>query len=213
MRTITIASRKGGVGKSTLAVHLSVMAAAEGRPVLLVDVDPQRSLEWWWKLRPGETPALVACDAKDLVRNIPLARREGIDTVIIDTAPHDRQGIVDAVRVADLVVMPTRPGAFDLAAIGATLEIVAEVGKSALAVINHAPPRTGVGEPSIVTEARGALVGMGAKVAQAVISQRVALGHAIMTGQTVHEYEPNGRAAAEVAALWAEINTKMGVVK
>lgn len=205
MRTITIAARKGGVGKTTLATHLSVLAAGEGKPVLLVDVDPQRSLAWWWRLRPGDTPALVECDAKDLAKIVPTAKRQGVDTVIIDTAPHDRQGIVDAMRVADLVVLPTRPGAFDLAAIGATLEIAGQVGKPHLAVLNACPPRTGSAEPGIVTEARAALAGMGATIAEAVIAQRVALGHAIMSGQTVGEYEPDGRAAAEVVALWAEI--------
>ncbi len=209
MRTITIAARKGGVGKTTLATHLSVLAASEGKPVLLVDVDPQRSLAWWWRLRKDETPALVECDAKDLAKIVPTARKQGVATVIIDTAPHDRQGIVDAMRVADLVVLPTRPGAFDLAAIGATLEILGNVGKPALAVLNHAPPRTGASEPSIVTDARAALTGMGALVAETVVAQRVALGHAIMSGQTVGEYEPDGRAAAEIAALWAEIQTHL----
>ena len=209
MRTITIAARKGGVGKTTLATHLSVLAAGKGRPVLLIDVDPQRSLAWWWRLRPGETPALVECEARELAKIVPTAARQGVDTVIIDTAPHDRQGIVDAMRAADLVVLPTRPGAFDLAAIGATLEIAEQVGKPHLAVLNACPPRTGAAEPSIVTEARGALAGMGATIADTVVSQRVALGHAIMTGQTVGEYEPAGRAAAEVAALWAEIEARL----
>ena len=209
MRTITIAARKGGVGKTTLATHLSVLAAGEGKPVLLIDIDPQRSLAWWWQLRPGETPALVECEAKELAKIIPTAKRQGVDTVIIDTAPHDRQGIVDAMRVADLVVLPTRPGAFDLAAIGATLEIAGQVGKPHLAVLNACPPRTGAAEPSIVTEARNALSGMGATIADTVVSQRVALGHAIMTGQTVGEYEPDGRAAAEVAALWSEIESRL----
>ena len=86
MRTITIAARKAGVGKTTLATHLSVLAAGESKPVLLVDVDPQRSLAWWWRLRPGETPALVECEARDLAKIVPTAQRQGVDTVIIETA-------------------------------------------------------------------------------------------------------------------------------
>ena len=112
-------------------------------------------------------------------------------------------------RVADLVIVPTRPGPFDRAAVAATLELARAIGKTPLAVINHAPPQTAASEPSIVTEARQALRDMGADVAAAVISQRVALSHAIIAGKTVSEYEPDGKAAVEIAALWLEIEGRL----
>ena len=209
MRTIVIAARKGGVGKTTLATHLSVIAAADGRPVLLFDTDPQRSLKWWWDLRASDTPALVECEARELVRILPAARAEGVAYSIIDTPPHAEEAIAEAMRVADLVVVPTRPGPFDLAAVATTLDLAQRVGRVPVAVINHAPPRTGVGEPAIVAEARETLVRMGAKVARAVVSQRVAMSHAVIAGQTVNEYEPDGRAALEVQALWGELQQEM----
>lgn len=209
MHVITIAARKGGVGKTTLATHLSVLAAAPRRPVLLFDTDPQRSLAWWWRLRPGETPALIECDARELPKIMDTARKEGVAFCIIDTPPHAENSIADAMRVADIVLVPSRPGPFDLAGVAATLDLAQRVGKTALAVINHAPPRTGQGEPAIVTEARDTLLQMGATVADTVIAQRVALSHAIISGSTVGEYEPDGKAAAEITALWAELQTKL----
>ncbi|KQT81079.1 ParA family protein [Methylobacterium sp. Leaf466] len=209
MKTITIAARKGGVGKTTLATHLSVIAAGPKRPVLLFDTDPQRSLKWWWDLREGDTPALVECDARELAKILPAARSEGVAFAIVDTPPHAENSIAEAMRVADLVLVPTRPGPFDLAAVATTLDLAHRVGKTPLAVINHAPPRTGQGEPAIVAEARETLVRMGATVADSVISQRVAMSHAVIGGQTVNEYEPDGRAAGEVSALWAEIQIKL----
>lgn len=209
MQVITIAARKGGVGKTTLATHFSVIAAAEGRPVLLFDTDPQKSLAWWWRLRPGETPALIECDARELPKIIPTARDEGVAACIVDTPPHAENSISDAMRVSDLVLIPTRPGPFDLAGVAATLELAQRIGRPALAVINHAPPRTGLAEPSIVTEARETLKHMGATVADTVIAQRVALSHAIISGSTVNEYEPEGRAAAEIAALWREVQSHL----
>ena len=209
MRCITIAARKGGVGKSTLATHLSVLAATDGKPVLLFDCDEQGSLAWWFHLRPAETPALIECEPGQLASILSTARKEGVSTCIIDTAPHDRAGIDAAMRVADLVLVPTRPGPFDLAAVAATLEIADRVGKPTLAVLNACPPRTHAQEPMIVTEARAALVGMGATVAETAIAQRVALSHAIISGSTVGEYEPGGKAAEEVAALWAEVESKL----
>lgn len=209
MQTITIAARKGGVGKTTLATHLSVIAAGPKRPVLLFDTDPQRSLKWWWDLREGDTPALVECEARELSKILPAARQEGVAYAIVDTPPHAENSIAEAMRVADLVLVPTRPGPFDLAAVATTLDLAQRVGKVPLAVINHAPPRTGTGEPAIVAEARETLVRMGATVAEAVISQRVAMSHAVIGGQTVNEYEPDGRAAAEVQALWAELQKRL----
>lgn len=210
MRTITIAARKGGVGKTTLATHLSVIAAEGGKPVLLLDTDPQKSLAWWWQLRAADTPALVECEARELAKLLPAAASEGVAFAVVDTPPHAENPIADAMRAADLVLVPTRPGPFDLAAVATTLELAKRVGKVPLAVINHAPPRTGAGEPAIVAEARETLEAMGVTVAASVISQRVAMSHAVIGGQTVTEYEPDGRAAAEMNALWREIQGRLG---
>jgi chromosome partitioning protein len=209
MQTITIAARKGGVGKTTLATHLSVIAAKPGRPVLLFDTDPQRSLKWWWDMRQGDTPALIEGEARELPKILPAAETEGVAYCIVDTPPHAETSIADAMRAADLVLVPTRPGPFDLAAVATTLDLAQRVGKKPLAVINHAPPRTGAAEPSIVSEARETLTRMGAAVAQAVVSRRVAMSHAIIGGQTVNEFEPNGRAAEEMLALWSEVQSMM----
>lgn len=209
MQTIAITARKGGVGKTTLATHLSVIAAEPDHPVLLFDTDPQRSLKWWWDLRAGETPALVECEARELPSILSAARREGVALAIIDTPPHAEASIAEAMRVADLVLVPTRPGPFDLAAVATTLDLAHRVGRTPLAVINHAPPRTGPAEPAIVAEARETLSRMGATVLASVVSQRVALSHAVIAGQTVNEYEPEGRAAAETLALWRELQTHL----
>ncbi|GJE59221.1 Chromosome-partitioning ATPase Soj [Methylobacterium trifolii] len=205
MQVISIAARKGGVGKTTLSMHLSVLASAPGKPALLLDTDPQRSLAWWHRLRAVDEPNLIEAEARELPDLIEAARREGIGRVIIDTPPHAEDSILSAMRVADLVLVPTRPGPLDLAAVSSTLDLAQRVGKAPLAVINHAPPRTGAAEPSIVSEARAALANMGATVAKTVLANRVSMSHAILTGSTVNEHEPGGKAAGEVEALWREI--------
>ncbi len=205
MQTIAIAARKGGVGKTTLAMHLSVLAAEAGSPALLLDTDPQGSLAWWHRLREAETPRLIEADARELPDIVAAAEREGFGRIIIDTPPHAEDSILQAMRVADLVVVPTRPGPLDLAAVATTLALAQRVGKAPLAVINHSPPRIGASEPSIVSEARAALANMGATVAATAVANRVSMSHAILTGSTVNEHEPGGKAAGEVEALWQEI--------
>jgi chromosome partitioning protein len=213
VKVITIAARKGGVGKTTLATHLSVLAAGGAQSVLLIDTDTQGSLGFWWRLRPGDTPALVECRASELAGIVDVARRDGVSHCIIDTPPHAESSILDAMRVADLVLVPTRPGPFDLAAVAATLDLARSIGKAPLAVLNHSPPQTALSEASIVSEAREAVRLMGADVAATAISQRVALSHAIISGLTVAEYEPAGKAASEIAALWREIQTRLEALK
>ena len=62
MKVIGVLSRKGGVGKTTLAIHLAVLAQRAGLRTLLVDLDPQRSAASWWRAREAETPQLVETD-------------------------------------------------------------------------------------------------------------------------------------------------------
>ncbi|MCJ2023952.1 ParA family protein [Methylobacterium sp. J-067] len=213
MQVIAITARKGGVGKTTLSMHLSVLASTPDSPALLIDTDPQRSLAWWHRLRGPDEPRLIEADARELTGLIKAARAEGFGRVIVDTPPHAEDSILSAMRSADLVLVPTRPGPLDLAAVASTLDLAQRVGKAPLAVINHAPPRTGAAEPAIVTEARAALEHMGATVAASVLANRVAMSHAILTGSTVNEHEPGGKAAAEVAALWQEIETALATRK
>ena len=59
MNVITLASRKGGAGKSTLTAQLAAQAHAQGKRVLVVDADPQGSLKLWHALRPDALPKLV----------------------------------------------------------------------------------------------------------------------------------------------------------
>jgi len=209
MKVITIAARKGGAGKSTLSAHFSVLAEQGGARVLLIDCDPQGSLAFWWRRREGGTPQLIETASRELPKIIERARKDGVGFVIVDTPPHAEISILDAMRVADLVLVPTRPGPFDLAAVAATLALAREVRKVPLVAINHAPPAVGWGEPAIVGEAREALGAMRAKVAANFIKQRVALSHALISGQTVGEFAPSSKGAAEIAALWREIQSEL----
>lgn len=190
-------------------MHLSVLAAQADRPALLIDCDPQRSLTWWHQIRGPDEPKLIEADARELPELVEAARREGFGRIIIDTPPHAEDSILGAMRTADLVLVPTRPGPLDLAAVASTLDLAQRVGKAPLAVLNHCPARTGAAEPAIVSEARAALVAMGATVAATALANRVAMSHAILTGSTVNEHEPDGKAAAEVAALWQEVEAAL----
>ena len=128
MRTLALLARKGGTGKTTLAVHLAVLAAESGRRVLLVDTDPQRSAGDWWRVRHSDDPRLVECAAKRVPEVLAgWQTQDGIDLVVVDTRPSVEADTAEIARLSDLVLIPTGPGILDLRAIAATAEMVRSV--------------------------------------------------------------------------------------
>ena len=86
MRTLALASQKGGAGKSTLVVHLAVEAMNAGETVRIIDTDPQGSSIAWGDAR-GIEPIVEATDAGRIVDALKRAKRDGITFAIIDSAP------------------------------------------------------------------------------------------------------------------------------
>lgn len=207
MNVIAICSQKGGVGKTTLSIHLSVLADRMATPALIVDTDhTQGSLSFWHDLREAETPVHVRCTPDDLPAVLRDARLDGIEWAVVDTAPHDEPGVSLAMRLADLVVIPVRPGILDLAAVAPTVNMAKALRRPFLTVINSAPPWRGVMEPSVVAEARRALEDMGAPVWRGQITQRAGLAHSLTVGMAAGEFDPHGQAATEMEALWRDVS-------
>lgn len=199
MKTIAILSQKGGAGKTTLALHLAAAAEAAGNPCAVIDLDPQASAAGWKDTREGETPVVVAMPHSRLAAGLQAAKEGGAALCIIDTAPHSEGAAMAAARAADLVLIPCRAGILDLRAIGTTAELVKIAGKKAFVVLNALPPRAS----HILSDAREAVAVHGIEVCPVTLQQRAAYGHALTAGQTAPEYEPEGKAAEEIAELRA----------
>jgi chromosome partitioning protein len=199
MQTIAIIAQKGGVGKTTLALHLAVQAAKAG-PVAVIDLDPQASASGWGDTRAAEDPAIIACPPARLGVTLEAAKASGAQFAFIDTAPHAESPALTAARSADLVVIPTRPGILDLRAIGASVEIANLAKRRAVLVVNAAPQGGAAQEA-----AEAARDSYGIEASPAVVRQRAVFGHALVEGKTASEVEPDGRAAGEISELWADL--------
>jgi chromosome partitioning protein len=195
-----VAARKGGVGKTTLALHFSVLSDRPSRPTLIIDADPQGSAAVWYERRGTDRPLLAKASIGELPGIMADARASGAHTTIIDSAPHDLAGIVLAMRSADLVVIPTRAGILDLAAVAGTIEMARATQVPFLCLLNHTPAGRECDEASIVSEARAVLKRLGALVLRPYVAQRAVLAHSLVAGQGIVEFEPHGRAAAEIIA-------------
>src|SRR5262249_21091688 len=137
MRIITVASKKGGSGKTTLAGHLAVEADQSGLgPVAIIDTDPQGSLTSWWNTREAPTPPVAAVDVTQLGEQLAILERQGIALVIIDTPPEMLSIIQQATAVADFVLIPARPSPHDLRAVSTVVEMVEEANKPFCFVVN-----------------------------------------------------------------------------
>ncbi len=217
MATILVASRKGGSGKTTLAVHLAALADKPRSPALLIDADPQGSAKFWYDRREAETPYLAVAAPGGVKAIIESARRDKVSTVIIDSPPHDTAGIATLMKLSDLAVIPTRPGPLDLAAVASTIEIARAMKTPFVVLLNAAPPWRSEGqEPSIMTEAREVLKDLGAPTLACYVAQRADLSHSLISGSAVHEFAPDSRAADEIARAWTVIQrvlTQTGVRK
>ena len=121
MNVIVFASRKGGSGKSTLAAHLAAHVNKSTKPCLLIDADPQGSLTLWHKLRgTNEPPIKTAVNSVSGI--VAAAKRDGIEWVFIDTPPNLSAVVDDAIKNATMVIIPARPGVFDVNAVQETIQ-------------------------------------------------------------------------------------------
>lgn len=198
MPTIAIVSQKGGSGKTTLAIHLAAAATNAGKVACIIDTDPQATAAAWGDWRGGSDPEVITTPPTRLGKTIEDAAKLGADVIVIDTPPHADAAAREAVKAADLVLIPTRPRAFDLHAIQTTAELVGYAGKPAFVVFNAAPARGA----QLFAEASAIVENLGLKVCPVSFADRAAFHHSTAAGKVAGEADPNGKAAAEADALW-----------
>lgn len=197
MKTLAFLSQKGGSGKTTLAVHTAVAAHEAGARVVVIDTDPQQSATVWSDARQGESPVVATAGTAELGRVLNAAQGDGMTLAIVDTAPHAAPDAARIAQAVDLIVIPVRPAAFDLAAAENMVAIVKAAGVQAIFVLSACPFRA----PEI-GETRGVLNNYGLPVAPVVITDRRAFARAVASGRAVTEFESEGKAAGEIRDLW-----------
>jgi chromosome partitioning protein len=197
MKCLAFMSQKGGAGKTTLAVHAAVAAVEQGFRVIVMDTDPQRSATYWSNERSAAEPIVVPVTSTHIGELIEDARREGIDLAVIDTAPHTAPDVSLIASHADLIVIPCRPSLFDMAAVQASVEIARMSRRDALFCLSACPIRA-----REIEEVETYLATFSLPIAPTRIHERRPFARAVSTGRAVTEFEPAGKAADEIRALW-----------
>ena len=206
-KTLAVLSPKGGAGKTTLSTNLACALERLSRSVVLIDSDTQGTARDWAASAPsdGAIPLVVGVDrAASLEREV---RKLGAsyDLIVIDGSAHVKDMDAEALRVADLVLIPVQPSNADIWGAYPLVELVKErrrvVGRpEARWVVSRQITGT-----NLAAEVAGALEETGVLVLPRRTTQRIAYAEALSAGLSVLDYEVGGKAAAEVRAIADEV--------
>ncbi len=207
-KVVTVAQQKGGAGKTTLLAHLAVAFRRRGLSVAALDADPQGSLSLWARQREsnvGDDLSVLSGEGLDLGREAARLKRAH-DLVLIDSPPHTEVAPQQAIRAADLVVVPVQPSPMDLWATRPTLVLATAAKKPLLLVLNRMPPRG-----KLAAEIAELLESFQVPIATARLGNRAAFAAALSEGKAVSELAGKSPAALEMAALAEEIALLLGL--
>ena len=186
MKTVVLASLKGGSGKSTIVANLAVEASGT---VAVVDMDsPQGSLSHWWNARKGDTPLFVDT-----------LTPSGVDYLFVDTPP--QRADTKTIQSADLVIIPCKPSPNDLRAVGDTLEVIERQQKTFCFVITMAKSKT-----RIAIDTLRVLAQYG-RVAPVMLGDRIDYAESMIDGQSVRELSAKSKSADEITKLWCYVSS------
>ncbi len=202
---VGLLNQKGGVGKTTLAVHLAMGLRLSGRSVLLVDADPQGSALDWSSCRESDIELpVIGLPTKNLHKELQ-AHITHFDDIVIDGPPRVNELARAAIFASDVVLIPVQPSPYDVWAAREITELLSEARifkenlKSAF-VINRKIANTAIGRD--VTKA---LAEHEIPLLAQSICQRVAFAESAADGSTVLEDEPDSTASQEIRGLVEEL--------
>lgn len=204
MHVVAVLNQKGGVGKTTIAIHLARALQLSGRDVLLVDSDPQGSARDWAATKAEQPLTVIGVDRPTLDRDV--KRLGAKDFVLIDGAPQLRDMAASAIKAADLALIPVQPSPYDIWATADLADLVkqrieiTEGRFKAAFVISRVITGTRIGK-----DVAALLAEYGLPVLRSTISQRVIFAVSASAGETAMDAEPNSAASLEIQALANEV--------
>lgn len=210
MKVVALTSDKGGMGKSTLAIHLACAAVETGLETAILDLDPQASVGRWARVRKkaalASRPVAEVCVPLDIEDRLGELREAGAHLALLDTAGRDNNAISSVISVADLVLIPCHPTDLELSTLGPTLARLRADQKPHFVVLID----WSAGANRRRNDATLAIERAGGRVAPIVYTHRADYRIAIEQGQGVTEFQPYQAAAREIRGVLEWLKNEVG---
>lgn len=204
MKVLTLGQQKGGVSKTTLAINLACCAVRDGVKTVLFEMDKQSSVGEWFAERGERAPYALQIATGTLGAMLDDMGAHGFELVVVDVPGTASNAAREAIKNADLCLIPGRPFSTDLMPAAATVETCNQLATRYAFVISIAPTASGRSE-----EAKEALRKAGHDTLDAVIVNRVSHADAISAGDSIIEWQPNSAGAREIEAAWKEVRERL----
>ena len=206
---ITVATMKGGSGKSTVASCLAVHWHLRGRRPTLIDADPQRSIMRLAARERALGGVALLEDATEEASRTARRLAQGGGLVIIDTPGFRSKTTLDCLAAADFVLVPVKPSPFDVDRMLDTLSILTERGDGRQPLFRCLLTQT-TRDSVIARHIRTELADAGLPVLHCEMTNRVAYPEATLWGATPSLISWKGPAAREIAAIAEELDMVLG---
>ncbi len=203
---LTVGNVKGGVGKTTLAVNLTVIRSHLGRDVLLIDGDEQRTAMAFTELRTDQltTPGYTAVNLQgSAVRTQVRQLSSKYDDIIIDVGGRDTGSLRAALTVTNTILIPVQPRSFDVWALDMVADLVKEARElndklRAVTILNIADSQGSDNEAAVEVLKEAEEI----EYLPCPIVRRKAFPNAAASGRAVTEYTPKDpKAIREIQTL------------
>lgn len=214
MKKIGVVMAKGGAGKSTLVRHLAVAAHQEDFATVVLDTDPQGTLQDWAERRNGQEPHVVteySTNPDRIAKAFERIEVAGADLLIVDTQGQHSPIATNVAMRCDLVLIPMKPTPEDLKAVPATIDMLRLHKISHHVVLSQCPWNT----PRPKAEAYSLLNKLKVPVWMGAIHLKDAIPSSWIAGETVLELEGLSRAeeksVEEFRSLWTWVRRELGL--
>lgn len=205
---ISVINQKGGVGKTTLSIHIASTLALAGKKVLLIDADVQRSALDWAAAREDDPIFTVVGMPSNTIHKQVKRLESDYDYIIIDGPPRVYDVAKSCIASSDIVLIPIQPSPYDVWSAEEVVKLINEVKEplsgykkiKAVFVINRKIPKTVIGR-----DVEEALSNYNIPVMKTHLHQRVTYAETASIGSSAIEADPESIAGKEIKALIEEI--------